>query len=193
MPLMLQLTFGLTPFESGLTTFVAAIGALLSKFGAERLYASFGFPRTLIATSMIGCAFLAINGLFSPATPHLLLMSALLIGGVTRSFFFTGVNALAFADVDDERASQTTAINAVCQKLSVATGVALGGGALSIAANLRGDGLTLADFHIAWVVVAIVAAPSIVPFLMMPPDAGSEVSGHRGRGPRIQKTPNPAV
>ena len=27
MPLMLQLSFGLTPFESGLTTFVAAIGA----------------------------------------------------------------------------------------------------------------------------------------------------------------------
>jgi len=70
MPLMLQLTFGLTPFESGLTTFVAAFGQCLSKFGAERLFRRFGFPRALIATSAIGCAFLALNGLFTPAVPH---------------------------------------------------------------------------------------------------------------------------
>src|SRR5690606_40099887 len=33
--------------------------------------------------------------------PLWLLMGALLVGGVTRSFFFTGVNALVFADVDE--------------------------------------------------------------------------------------------
>lgn len=33
MPLMLQLTFGLTPFESGMTTFIAAFGAILSSSG----------------------------------------------------------------------------------------------------------------------------------------------------------------
>jgi hypothetical protein len=45
--------------------------------------------------------------------PHWLLMGALLFGGLTRSFFFTGVNALVFADVDEAHASQATAINAV--------------------------------------------------------------------------------
>ena len=53
MPLMLQLTFGLTPFESGLTTFVAAFGAILSKFAAERLYARFGFPRMVASISAV--------------------------------------------------------------------------------------------------------------------------------------------
>jgi EmrB/QacA subfamily drug resistance transporter len=179
MPLMLQLVFGLSPFESGLTTFVAAIGAILSKFGAERLYAAAGFPRTLIVTSVIGCAFLAINALFSPATPHWLLMAALLVGGLTRSFFFTGVNALVFADVDERQASQATAINAVSQQLSVATGVAVAGGTLELVSNMHGGELTLSDFHIAWVVVALVAVASAIPFLRLPPDAGSEVSGHR--------------
>src|ERR1044071_3313225 len=88
MPLMLQLTFGLTPFESGLTTFVAAIGAIMSKFGAEKLYQTWGFPRTLAVPSVLGCSFLAINGLFSLATPHWLIMASLLFGGLTRSFFF---------------------------------------------------------------------------------------------------------
>ncbi|WP_291397638.1 MFS transporter [Devosia sp.] len=183
MPLMLQLTFGLTPFESGLTTFIAAFGAILSKFGAERLYATFGFPRTLMVTAVIGCLFLAINGLFTPAVPHWLLMAALLVGGLTRSFFFTGVNALVFSDVDDARTSQATAINAVSQQLSVAGGVAVAGGALEIFSNMHGGGLTLSDFHLAWFVVAAVAVCSAIPFLRLPPDAGSDVSGHRKKTP----------
>ncbi len=182
MPLMLQLTFGLTPFESGLTTFVAAFGAILSKFGAERLFRRFGFPRALIATSAIGCAFLALNGLFTPAVPHWLLMASLLVGGLARSFFFTGVNALVFADIDDEKTSQATSLNAVCQQLSVAAGVAVAGGVLSLAAGSDGH-LTLSDFHIAWFVVAALAALSAVPFLKLPPDAGNEVSGHGERTP----------
>jgi EmrB/QacA subfamily drug resistance transporter len=181
MPLMLQLTFGLTPFESGLTTFVAAIGAILSKFGAERLYAAVGFPRTLMATAVIGCIFLAINSLFSPATPHWLLMFALLIGGLTRSFFFTGVNALVFADVDEKHASQATAINAVSQQLSVAAGVAVAGGVLEVTTHFHDGGLRLEDFHIAWLVVAAVAVCSAIPFFRLPPDAGADVSGHRAR------------
>ncbi len=43
MPLMLQLTFGLTPFAPGFTTIVTAFGAIVSKFAAERLFARFGF------------------------------------------------------------------------------------------------------------------------------------------------------
>ncbi|WP_425285221.1 MFS transporter [Devosia insulae] len=181
MPLMLQLTFGLTPFESGLTTFIAAIGAILSKFGAEKLYAAFGFPRTLMVTALLGCTFLAVNGFFTPAVPHWLLMGSLLFGGLTRSFFFTGVNALVFADVDEAHASQATAINAVSQQLSVAAGVAVAGGALEIASNLHGGELVLADFHIAWFVVAAVAICSAIPFMRLPPDAGSDVSGHKAK------------
>ena len=180
MPLMLQLSFGLTPFESGLTTFIAAFGAIVSKFGVQRLYRTFGFPRTLVLLAVIGCVFLAINGFFMPDTPRWLLMVALFIGGLTRSFFFTGLNALVFADVDESQASQATAINAVAQQLSIAAGVAVAGGALELTSNLlHGGELTLADFHIAWFVVAVVAMLSALPFFRLPPDAGSDVSGHR--------------
>ncbi len=181
MPLMLQLSFGLTPFESGLTTFVAAFGAILSKVLAERVYARFGFPRMLTAMATVGCVFLAVNGLFSPATPHVLLMACLFAGGIGRSFFFTGLNVLSYADVSEAEASQATSIAAVSQQIAVALGIALAGGLLELTTHIRGEALALVDFQIAWFAVAVVAAFSIIPFLRLPPDAGADVSGHRSK------------
>jgi MFS family permease len=178
MPLMLQLTFGLTPFESGLTTFVAAFGAIISKFGATRLYARFGFPRVLAITSFLGCVFLAINGFFTPQTNHYALMLCLFVGGLTRSFFFTGVNTFGYADISEAEASQATSISAVVQQISVALGVAVAGGILEASTQIRGVPLDLQDFHIAWFIVAVLAVISAIQFLRLPPDAGSNVSGH---------------
>ncbi len=179
MPLMLQLIFGLTPFESGLTTFVSAFGAILSKFVAERLYARFGFPRMLTAFSLLGSVFLGINGFFTPETPHLLLLFLLFIGGITRSFFFTGVNVFAYADIDETQASQGTAITAVSQQIAIALGVAVAGGVLEIATRFHGGPPVLADFHIAWFAVAALAMVSAIFFMRLPPDAGQHISGHK--------------
>ena len=182
MPLMLQLTFGLTPFESGLTTFVAAFGAIISKFGATRLYARFGFPRVLAVTSLIGCVFLAINGFFTPQTNHYLLMALLFVGGLTRSFFFTGVNVFGYSEISETEASQATSIAAVVQQISVALGVAVAGGILEATVQIKGAPLDLSDFHIAWFIVAAIAAFSAISFFRLPPDAGANVSGHRAQG-----------
>jgi hypothetical protein len=133
----------------------------------------------LTATSLLGCVFLGINGFFTPQTPHLLLMFCLFMGGITRSFFFTGINVFGYADVDESEASQATAIAAVTQQISVALGVAVAGGLLEITTRLRGGPLDLTDFHIAWYVVAGLAALSAFAFMRLPPDAGSDVSGHR--------------
>ncbi len=181
MPLMLQLAFGLTPFESGLTTFVSAFGAILSKVLSERLYARFGFPRMLTGMAALGTIFLAINGLFTPETPHVLLLFMLFMGGITRSFFFTGVNVFGYADVNETEASQATVISAVAQQISIALGVAAAGGLLEFTSRLHGGGPTLTDFHIAWFVVAGIAAVSALSFLRLPPDAGADVSGHSAK------------
>jgi MFS family permease len=154
---------------------------MVSKFGATKLYARFGFPRVLAATSILGSIFLAINGLFTPSTNHYLLMLALFVGGLTRSFFFTGVNTFGYADVSEAEASQATSIYAVAQQISVALGVAVAGGILEATTQLRGAPLDLLDFHIAWFIVAAIAVLSAIQFLRLPPDAGADVSGHRLR------------
>jgi EmrB/QacA subfamily drug resistance transporter len=179
LPLMLQLTFGLTPFQSGSITFVTAIGALSSKFGAQRIFQRHGFRRVLGVGTLVSSIFLAINGLFTPTTPEWIIMACLLVGGIIRSMCFTGINAMVFADIDEADSSQATAINSVAQQISLATGVAVAGAILDIAANLHGGPLTLSDFHIAFFVVAIISALSTFTFFRLPQDAGSEVSGHR--------------
>src|SRR5690606_27171092 len=183
LPLMLQLTFGLTPFESGMITFIGALGAITSKFVAERVFAAGGFRRVLMVASVGACVMLAANGLFTPDTPRPLIYIVLLVMGLMRSIFFTGCNALGFAEVEDHEASQATAITAVSQQLSVAMGVAVAGAVLEFSANLTGNGLSLLDFHIAWYAVAGISLLSAIPFLRLPPEAGANVSGHRRKQP----------
>jgi len=179
LPLMLQLGFGLTPFQSGAITFISAIGALVSKVAAERIYTRFGFPRALGLCALFGGGLIAAQGLFNPQTHVALMMAVLLMGGVLRSTMFTGSNALGYADVDNEEASQATAIVAVSQQLSVAFGVAIAGAILEISGQFHGEGLALIDFQIAFFVVGTLSAAAGFVYLLLPHDAGSDVSGHK--------------
>jgi EmrB/QacA subfamily drug resistance transporter len=179
LPLMLQLSFGLNPFQSGAITFVAAIGAIMSKFIAERVFLRFGFPRMLGFAALFGGGLIAAQGWFTLGTPVPVIMAVLLAGGVLRSVFFTGCNAIGYADVDDDEASQGTAIVAVAQQLSVAFGVAVAGGILEVSTRLRGSELALIDFQIAFFVVGGLSMLASIVYFRLPPDAGSNVSGHR--------------
>ena len=179
LPLMLQLGFGLSPFQSGAITFVSAIGAIASKVIAQRVYQRFGFPRALGWAALTGGLLIAAQGFFTPETSIPLMMCVLLIGGVLRSVFFTGGNALGYADISDEEASQATAIVAVAQQLSVAFGVAVAGGLLELSTRIHGGPLQISDFQIAFFVVGILSAGASFVYFRLPANAGSNVSGHK--------------
>ena len=179
LPLMLQLGFGLTPFQSGAITFVSAIGAIMSKFVAERVFVRFGFPRMLGFCALFGGLLIGAQGIFNAETPVPIIMAVLLAGGVLRSVFFTGNNALGYADIADDEASQATAIVAVAQQLSIAFGVAVAGGILEASTLLRGGELAVIDFQIAFFVVGGLSTMAGLTYLWLPADAGSNVSGHR--------------
>ena len=179
LPLMLQLGFGLNPFQSGAITFISAIGAIMSKFIAERIFARFGFPRVLGFAAIFGGLLIAAQGLFTTDTPVAVMMIILLAGGVLRSIFFTGTNAIGYADISDEEASQATAIVAVGQQLSVAFGVAVAGAILEITSIFSGGHLTLLNFQIAFFAVGGMSALAGIIYFRLPHDAGNNVSGHR--------------
>lgn len=179
LPLMLQLGFGLNPFQSGAITFVSAIGAIMSKFIAERIFSRFGFPRVLGFAAVFGGLLIAAQGLFTTETPVAVMMIILVAGGVLRSIFFTGTNAIGYADISDEEASQATAIVAVGQQLSVAFGVAVAGAILEITTTFSGGHLTLLNFQIAFFAVGGMSALASIIYFRLPHDAGNNVSGHR--------------
>ena len=69
-----------------------------------------------------------------------------------------------------------------CSLIGIALGVALAGGILEGVAMFSGDTLGATAFAIAFVLVGLVTSLAALPFLALPPDAGSTVSGHRSSG-----------
>jgi EmrB/QacA subfamily drug resistance transporter len=179
LPLMLQLGFGLDAFQSGLITFASAAGALIMKTLAKTILSRFGFRRVLTANALIGAAFLAASGLFTPTTPHAIMLAVLLLGGCFRSLQFTGINALSYADVSNPQMSSATSLSSVAQQLSLSVGVTVGAFALETANAFNGGkALGAGDFWPAFVLVGVISASSVLWMMRLAPDAGSEVSGH---------------
>ncbi|MBV8103121.1 MAG: DHA2 family efflux MFS transporter permease subunit [Hyphomicrobiales bacterium] len=177
LPLLLQLGFGLTPFESGSLTFATAAGAMAMKFTASTALRWFGFRRTLIVNALISGAFMASYALFTPSTPHWLIFLALLAGGFFRSLEFTALNAISYADIDPPRMSRATSFASVSQQMSGAVGVAVA--AVCIEAIQIGFGdqtLYARDLSTAFVLVAIVSSLSTLVFVRLKPDAGGALT-----------------
>jgi EmrB/QacA subfamily drug resistance transporter len=178
LPLLLQLGFGLDPFQSGLVTFSTAVGALTMKTLAAAILNRFGFRPVLVANALISAAFIAACAAFAPQTPIAVIIAVLLIGGLFRSLQFTSINAIAYADVESERASRATALSAVGQQLSISAGVALGAGAVEIVVRHKAVAvIAAADFPPAFLLVAAIAATSALVFARLPTDAGAELTG----------------
>jgi EmrB/QacA subfamily drug resistance transporter len=178
LPLLLQVGFGLTPFASGSLTFAAAAGALVMKFTASTALRWFGFRQTLVVNSLISGAFLAACALFTPSTPHWLLLLTLLTGGFFRSLQFTALNAISYADIEQPKMSRATSFASVSQQMSGAVGVAVAAICVELIQFSFGDTeLVARDLSLAFVLVAIVSSLSVFVFAQLNPDAGAAVSG----------------
>ncbi|PDT79686.1 DHA2 family efflux MFS transporter permease subunit [Sinorhizobium sp. BJ1] len=178
MPQMLEIGFGLNPFQSGLITFIGAVGAITTKFAARYVLAYTGFRMTVIVAAAIAAVATFANSFFTPATPYLVMLCILLVAGFARSFFFTSVNALSFAEIEDADASKATSMSAVLQQISYALGVAVAGAILEIETAINGGPLALEDFHVAFMIIAVGNLLAAIPFVTMAKNAGASVSGH---------------
>ena len=178
LPLMLQLGFGLNPLQSGLLTFVSAVGAMFMKTLAARILRRQGFRRVLIVNALAASAMLAGFGLFRPATPHLLIMAVLLVSGCFRSLQFTSLNAISYAEVGARSMAPASSLAGVLQQLSLSLGVAIAGFALQLSAEWHHDAATsLGNFRIAFLIVGLISMSSAWLMWKLPKDAGGEMSG----------------
>jgi len=138
-----------------------------------------GFRTVLLVASGASACLIAINGFFTAQTPYLVVLSVLFLAGFLRSLFFTSSNALVFADVEPAQSGQATAISAAAQQITVALGVAVGGGALELWSLFTDQAIGGAGFTFAFLVIAVITAMPILMFARMAPDAGGAISGHR--------------
>ena len=148
------------------------------KFTASKALRWFGFRDTLVVNGLISGVFLAACALFTPSTPHWLLVLVLLAGGFFRSLEFTALNAISYADIDQPKMSRATSFASVSQQMSGAVGIAVAAICVQLIQVSFGDfELMSRDLSLAFVLVAMVSSLSVLIFAQLKPDAGAAVSG----------------
>jgi EmrB/QacA subfamily drug resistance transporter len=182
LPLMFQVGFGLNAFQSGVLLFALFAGNLAMKPATTFILTRFGFRNTLLVNGMATSAAILACAFLEPQTPRLLLLGILFVNGLCRSMQFTSLNTLAFVDVPKDQLSSATTLSSMAQQLAMGMGVAVGAIALRVAPLFSGHASatpTVAQFHIAFVLVAILAAVAVLDCFPLHPRAGAEVSRHR--------------
>ena len=180
LPLLMQVGFGLSPFQSGLVTFASAVGAMGMKTLASRIIRTFGFRNMMTVNAVISAIFLGACALFTVTTPLALIFIILVVGGFFRSLQFTAINTVAYAEIEPAQMSRATTLVSVNQQLAVSAGVAVGAFAVETTLWLRHQPeLSATSFGPGFLVVALISAVSCWFFWQMPADAGSEISGRK--------------
>ena len=180
LPLLLQIGFDLTPFQSGLITFTGALGSMFMKAAVAGVLRRLGYRPVLVYNSLLSAAFLAACASFVPGMPFAAMIVILLSGGFFRSLQFTSINTLAYAEIEPQLMSRATTLVSVAQQLSLSTGVAVG--ALVVETTLRlkhGTTMSAMDFPPAFLAVGALSASAAFVFARLPPDAGAELSGRK--------------
>jgi len=177
LPLLLQLGFGLTPFQSGLITLSNVVGAMGMKTVVPVILRRYGFRNTLTANALISAVLIAACATFTPGVSFAWIVGVLIVGGFFRSLEFTSLNTIAYADVEQVRISRATSLVSVAQQLSISVGVAIGALAVDLTLWARGQSaITAADFQPAYIAIAVISGCAFFVFMQMPADAGAELA-----------------
>jgi MFS family permease len=181
-PLLFQIGFGLSAFQSGLLLLATAIGNLGMKVFTSRILQRFGFRAVAMFASAAAAVFVAGYGWLYPATPLAVTLAVLFVYGLARSLQFTTLATLAYADVDDPQKGPASTLWSVAQQMTVGMGIAFGALCLRIsttlgaAPRLHPQVFVLGDFRWAFLAAGVLIAVSIVGYARLPADAGNTIA-----------------
>src|SRR5215469_1236708 len=182
LPLMFQVGFGLNAFQSGLLMLGLFTGNLLMKSVVTPILRRWGFRAVLTSNGILHAILMAGCALLYPRTATILILLVLFLNGLSRSMQFTAVGTLAFADISKPEMSYATSFFSMITQMSMGMGVAVGAIALRIAGFFTGKSVgapTTKEFHVAFLLVAVLCILATLDCFVLEPDAGSAVSGHR--------------
>jgi EmrB/QacA subfamily drug resistance transporter len=124
-PLYLQSLRGLSPLESGLTTFPQAIGILISSQIAGRIYTRIG-PRRLITGGMLGAAIsMGSFLLLGLHTDLWWVRVGMFARGLSMGFCFVSSQAASYAEIAPQDNGRASALFTTQRQMSMSIGIAL--------------------------------------------------------------------
>ena len=186
--LLFQIGFGMSPLTAGWLIFASSVGALAMRAMVTQTFTRFGFRSVLLINGALVASTFAGIGLLRPSTPIWMIALLLLVHGFVRSLQLAGLNALAYADMDDGKMAAASTLTGVFQMLAQA--VAVGGAAtiLHVAQSLdAAPTLTAPHIYPAFLIIGGVSFISLFWFVRMPPDAGASL--RRARRTNDNTTP----
>ena len=175
LPLLLQAEMGLTPLESGLTTFPQAIGVIMMVQPAGRLYKRIG-PRRMMMAGMTGAtlstfAFLLVD----LETGQWWIRLLMLARGWSFALMLVPLQAATFATIRSEDTGRASAIFNAGRQVAASFGVALLATVLTTRLTDHGAALgnpatrhgALLAFHDAFIAASLLAVIGIVASLLI--------------------------
>ncbi|MFD5278629.1 MFS transporter [Pseudarthrobacter sp. NPDC058362] len=197
LPLMFQTGFGWSPLHAGIMVAAVFIGNIGIKPATTPLIRRFGFKPVLVGASLASAATFLLCALLTPETPQALVFALLVCSGAFRSIGFSAYASVQYADVIPDHLTSANVVSPTMVQLAAGAGIALA--ALMIRAF---DGVTparavgppdtghplaglpfaallddsAAPFRLAFVAMAVLMLASTVDSLLLPNDAGAEVS-----------------
>ena len=167
MPQYLQNVRGMSPLQSGLTTFPQAFGVLVSSLIAGRLYATVG-PRRLMSGGFFAAAMaILLYTQLTVDTSLWLIRGLMLVRGMCMGFAFVPMQAATYATVPPAQNGRASSLFSTQRQVGISFGVAVLAsvlatyGALSPAASKAAVAHALVGVHRAFgvsVIFALVAA-----------------------------------
>ena len=182
-PLLFQIGFGLSAFHSGLLLLITASGNLGMKIFVNPIMRRFGFRTVIVVNGVVVALTMLAFVWMTPGTPAPVLYAVLFAYGIARSLQLSTMSTLSFADIPEPLKSSSSTVWSTMQQVSIGMGIAFGAVCLRMAnlAHASGDStgysqFTVADFHWAFAITALVTVLPTFVYRRLPHDAGRSIT-----------------
>ncbi|MCI9886966.1 MFS transporter [Micrococcales bacterium 31B] len=181
LPLMYQIGFGFDGFTAGLYLLALFAGNLGIKPATTWLLRKFGFYTILVTNGSLVALGFALMALLQKDTAVWLAIPLIVFSGACRSMQFTALNTGSLVDVEPEHMTDANTLSSLVFQVNATLGIGLAALTVSISAAItQGDANApgVIDFHIAFIILAVLAAIGTLDLMRLPRTMGREVSGH---------------
>jgi MFS family permease len=175
LPLLLQAEMGLSPFQSGLTTFPQAIGVVMMVQVGSRVYSRVG-PRRLLMLGLAGISATTLAFLWVDLeTSQWTIRGIMFARGCFFSFLLISLQTATFATVSPAMMGRASAISSAGRQVGASFGVALMATVLTSRLSAHDTALgpaadtsaALDAFHEAFIAATVVAVIGMAASLLV--------------------------
>jgi EmrB/QacA subfamily drug resistance transporter len=174
LPLLLQIGFGYNPFQSGLVTFLVAVGSAVVKPVMSASLNWLGCKRLILANSLLLTLGLMGFLLIREKSTLWLISPYVFAFGLMRSVQMSTLNALSYTDIETHQMANASTLSTLVQRLSMGLGVNIAATVLSFASH--GSSPNINAFAVSFMASAVLVAIGGIMFLKLHSSDGWQVS-----------------